>query len=412
MAICKAVNALSLDRYISIIGINPVHFAGAGGIMAGGEELFPFVPGDSMFYQSQSWNPNMAVSREDIGYAIQNAELTIEDYMATHVAPKWITNEAHDLAQHYLNTRGYTTHDVAGNRILFHPKFGKFISGGQRTSSLIEAGVSIAFTDEDNDGFVETATLEVDIGNPDISLYEIKAYFPDNHGNPQYEIRAPKSKTISGSIVKFVYNVWQLIKPSLWERFPSSENARVIDIKNLNNLSETVDVYREKNDITKNHMEYVYENVGDGEVESFTQGGYIKLERPSINGISISPANNIDGEWYNTLVCGKLKYVNLNYYSGFKHVPEYGENYWDYLHEELATIIAYLATARLECPLPGNTDINTKTAMLQKDMSMAKPGEFQYTSAEILSNPFGTKVGEIYAWLRLEKYQKRFMRYN
>jgi len=260
MAISETVNSLSLDRYAWIIGINPVHFAGSGNIANDdGDYIFPLRDTDSQFYQTRAYNANNAISREEIAREIETAELEIEDYLSTHVAPKWREEEELELKMHYDPLVGYNFRNVRQQRVMFHPRFGKFVSGGARASSLIEAGVTVTVSDEDGDGFSETATIEVDISDSSISLYEVKAYFPGESGNPQYEIRAPKSKTISGTTVTFVYNVWQIIKPSIWERFPTEENERVIDIKDSDNLVDTVDIYREYNDTTEDHVKFVYQ---------------------------------------------------------------------------------------------------------------------------------------------------------
>jgi hypothetical protein len=185
-------------------------------------------------------------------------------------------------------------------------------------------------------------------------------------------------------------------------------------LNNADNLLETIDIYREYTDETADQCKFVYQPTGsDGETyEDSEQGGFIKLADPDINGVIAIPANYSDGSWSRATISGHIKYVKFNYISGYRYRPDRELNYWDELYPELARIIANLATARLEKRLVGKDKVTAKGDMLQKDMAVTKPGQYQYASQEMLSNPFGTRRGEIYAWMRLQKFQKRFMRYN
>lgn len=409
----QEVNALSLYRYAHIMKINPVHLATAGDIeLVSGSVLFP-LDGTGRFYQQKGYFQSEHVSREEIIEEIAYAESQVEDFLKTFVAPKWVTGETIDLIKHYNPLVGYNIYNVRNERIRYKPKWGKFIAGGQRKSYAIAENVEVDYSDPDGDMFSELATISFDLDDENTSLYEVKCYFAGYDGSPQYEIRPPLTKSKSGIHVKITFETWKLINPVLYERYPTNDTNRVFDLLEPGNIVTQVDIYRKYNSTTSSHAKFYY-TTNDNDLNDYSQDGYIKLADPNLNTIQIIPAS-YDGdheEWVCTGIYGTLRNIKINYLSGYRYRPQYGSNFWDELHPDLAQAIAYIATSRLSRPLAGKADTVALSNMLQQDLAETKGGGFRYTGKDVIENPFGTRAGEVYAWRRLMHFQHRFLRYN
>lgn len=402
-----STNALSLYRYARILGINPVHFSTAGDIkLADGQILFPLSDG-RRFYQSESYHPSEGVSRDEINEAIADAESVVEDYLGSFVTPKWASRERIALKQHYDNNVGYVTKNLRGERIEYTTKWGNFIAGGKRGSYALSEDVPVIYSDPDGDGWNELATIEFELEHAGTSLYEIKCFFAGYGGSMQYEIRPPLSMNKTDSTVQITFETWKMINPILQEEFPTDDRNKIINLMDYGNVVTSVDIYRKYNSTTQDHAVFFYEECEE-DFELAKQSGFIQLVNPEINSINIIPATYSDGAWTRSTIYGKLRYIEINYQSGFSYRPTYGSNFWDELHPELAKAIAYIATARLSRPLAGKPEVTALSQKLQADLSTTEQGGFRYTTNELIENPFGTHAGEIFAWRRLRNFQRKF----
>lgn len=77
------------------------------------------------------------------------------------------------------------------------------------------------------------------------------------------------------------------------------------------------------------------------------------------------------------------------------------------LSYQWAKTIAYLATSRLERPPCDCSPTTTLSIRLMKDIAFTGGDSSFLVDFDILSNPFGTKVGEIYAWNQVSKLGKK-----
>ena len=105
--------------------------------------------------------------------------------------------------------------------------------------------IAVEYIDNDADGWTETARVVVNTGTTTFNKHEYKAYFADNGGNQIYEIRPPKRKYANGSVLTMEFDTWKLIKPEAKHAIISDDmNSINIDMNNVNNLVETIDIYR------------------------------------------------------------------------------------------------------------------------------------------------------------------------
>jgi len=157
---------LSLPEYAAVMGVNPVHFAGA---TAG--DIFPIQGGGARnacadVWHRYSWQWVDSVSHYDLAEAIQQTELEIAREMGFWPAPVWIYQEVKQYPKHHRqDVYRIGGRNVRAQMASIKTNFGKIISGGRRALDPLPTatvgGGSLAYTDEDGDGFAETATVSV-----------------------------------------------------------------------------------------------------------------------------------------------------------------------------------------------------------------------------------------------------------
>jgi hypothetical protein len=411
MARASTYTHLSLDRYARVMGINPAHFHGANQIsLSTGETLFPIDNQQNNLWCQFAWQNADQVSREELAQKIFQAEKDIKEYLGYAVAPEWETEERHDFPVYHRPEYGHMAYDVRGSPRSIRTKYAKFISGGRRATSYINM-VNVVYSDPDSDGWDEEATvalvLPAALANTDIN--EIRCYFSTHNGEREWEIRSPKRKSKLGLLVTFVYNSWQMIDPDLYELLPTNDvSGKSIDISTTANYVVSVEVYREYNDTTDDHVEFITYDYSNGSVA--IDGGYlVELEGDDNVVIPFMGTYSIvDGEWSGGGVCspGDADYMKLYYLAGLLGAPPSYSLYDDYLPEWLATSIAYIATARLERIFYANNNATALATNLRQDIAIVSDG-FALFPDNLLRCPFGTRYGEVMAYRSLRSFAER-----
>jgi len=423
MARASTYTLLSLDRYAKIMQINPVRFNGGDEItITDGSIIFPRYNDVQGIWPQYGYQTSDAIGREDIATQINVAEKDIAAYLGWFPAPVWLEQEQHtyprnlrpDVFGNGLTQRGYYKSIKA--------KYAKFISSGQRAVTLIQ-NVAITYTDVDLDGFKETATITAATTLTD--LKEIKVYVPGKNGAKIWEIRDPKSVTISGGNFIAVYNTWQMIDPDAWEQFPTNENngsAAGIDITNPANLLTRADVYREYNDYTATAATFMWEHLasepifctvcqgaGCSACAYDTQDGCLHA-RDVDNGMVVPTPATYDtdsAQWVmdSWSLCREPDLVKIYYRSGAMDEDYINGTSYEPLSNFFAQIIAYMATARLERSFAANNNVMLFANTLMRDKTLQQPdGNSFFLDEGSRANPFGTRVGEIYAWKQLRNF--------
>jgi len=416
---------LSLERYAKIMGINPMHFAAATA-----DNFWPLHNSCADIWLQHEWQFADAVSRESLANEIRNAEIDLARELGWWVAPTWINQEVQQFPRHYRRDvfRRYGR-DVRGQRASVKTEYAKIIAGGRRAVSSVETGVAVTYTDADGDGFAETATVTCATTLTDV--FEVKVYTAGMSGGDVWEIRPPRTKTISGGVFTATFWSWQMIDPEEWEFFPTQNDLNgpmAIDLRGLEevpvvttHLVSTVDVYREYNDTTENSALLVWEpeprggilnydwacsTVAECEACSLTsQDGCLHI-RDALRGIVVpTPGSyDTDAETWSQVCFAEDRdpdLVKLWYYCGDISNRWLGGSSFDPLSDRWAKAIAQLATARLERPLCSCGNLVALTSKWQRDTLVTTDG-FQ-TSIQDLDNPFGTRYGEILAWREVKR---------
>lgn len=413
MTIASIRTLLSLDRFATIMGITPAHFAGG---TAG--SIFPVMTNCSAIWFQHPWQHGGQVAREDIARAISDAELEIAHYLGYWPAPTWIQNEVHPYPKPAEKGAIAFGVDINYKAKGIDLNYGKFIEQGARAVSLIGTP-RLIFSDNDGDGYSETVTAvePTTLTN----ACEIKAFYVGHAGDTEWEIRPARSVTIAGGNVTMVFWAWQLIDPDLWETFPTDTGSYPVslDLTDGTVYVGNVELYREFNDPTAIGFTAFWENdslgsswcsacggSGCSSCMLSSQTGCIHV-RDVHNGIVVpTPAtyNVTTGAWEYTasIKCVEPDIVSYNYYSGdYSQLRLQGRS-CDPLSNYMATTIAYMAVARLDRNLCDCGPVQALSDELRKDM-IIRTKEFSPSfNMDVQLSPFGTHYGEVMAYRRLK----------
>lgn len=404
MSRASLATKLSLDRWAKILGINPVHFSGAVG-----SEIWPDNGACADIWPQHSWQTSdELVGREDVAIAILSAEEDIKNEAGYAVAPTWESEETHSWPRKM----------VYGNT--FQTNYGYVIAGGVRAVTAIEEAADVVYSDPDNDGWDELATITVstDLTDP----REIKLYTTGFDGEPEWEIRPLKRVVISGGTATITADAWLMLDPELWERYPTNVGFAGIEITDTATRVTTVDVYREYNDVSQNGALFYQQAAGSNYCGFCSGGGCAVCATDSYGGclgivdarmgmVQPNAATYSNGQWtgYRPSNCRPVQRVSLNYLAGEVDKLYTQRRSLDPLTHHLAEAIVWLSVARLPKGICSCNNIRDKVNWLRTDATTLREpaanaalfGRFE--NMDVFRCPFGVRVGEVKAWQRVAR---------
>ena len=407
---------LPLYRYAQIMGINPVHFCGGAG-----STFFPVYPNSQNdVWPRHSWQSSDRVSHEDLAHEIQRAERDIAKVLGHWPAPVWIAQEVHPFPRHYRrDVWRYSGSDVRNNQVAVQTKWGKVIAAGRRKADFIRS-VAVTYQDLDLDTLNETARISTSVTTT-TDACEVKVYFTGHSGESEWEIRPPRSKTLTAGTFTALFDAWQLIDPDQASAYPTTAGFSALNIADTSIYETQVDIYREYNDTTAVSAVFFWEptpvaysalssicsscgGAGCAACTLTTQDGCIHLRDPEQGWVVPMPATYdlSDAEWdFNCWsVCRDPDIVQIWYWAGDLSNRNLSGLTCDEMPPDLEMAVAQMATARLERPFCSGANLTALNRSLRTDL--ARAGEVSYqVSPALLDNPFGTRVGEIEAWRRV-----------
>ena len=412
MARASTPTLLSLDDYAKLTGINPAHFN-----TSASSQITPITRNACQdLWVQYSWQQSDIVSREDLAMTIAEAEAAIADFLGYWPAPVWINEDVLPYPRYHRPDRiQHSQMGIRGYGKGVRARWGQIIAPGQRAVSCLDRAVTVVYSDADGDGFDETATVTFAVTWTDAR--EVKVYTSGHSGAREWEIRPPRSKTISGGTFTATFWAWQMIEPDLWETLPTTDDLSAIDWTDSANLVTDVDVCREYNDPTEISARFYWEPmppcstvVGmccpDEPGALTTQDGVCHVRDAGAGLLVPTEAtyNSVDGLWEadTVTVCRDPDFVKTWYYCGMIDNGFLAGNRLDPLSLPLARAIMWLATARLERPLCACSNVTSLCQSLQADIAVAGEGG-DMLSDSALNCPFGTKRGEIMAWRAIKK---------
>ena len=407
--------SLALDTWAQILGIDPRHF---------NQVVTPSKPLTtcSRVWKQYLWQENDQVSREAISIAIAEAERMIRDHIKYNLLPTWVVDERQRLMVPAIpdvtNVSGLSPRGFPLSQQLDR---NHFISGGIEAKTLILAGTAVTYTDEDGDGYPETATLTVATTVTDPA--QIAVYFPGEDGRDEWEVKPlndpitrRRSVTIAAGVATIVMAREQLVDPDLWNALDPQQVDGDADV----NFVATVDVYRHFNDPQQQVTLMWAPRPSLCDCGTTTcptcahslQTGCLVAKDFRTARVYFQPAAfNTDTEVFdarNLLIGRAPDNLRLWYYSGFQDTRKDAPTLE--MDDSLARAVAYLSLTFLMQPVCGCSNIENVAKAQREDLAanIASPSaslSFQL-SDRILVNPFGTKRGAIYAWQMVNSQER------
>lgn len=413
---------LSIFRFAKIMGIPPMHFA-RGSTPGLSPRVFPETTCESVWYK-YDWQDADKVSWYQLALTIQAAEHELATLLGWWPAPVWIENEEYPYPRPYRREYFGIGLDVRNELKGISLNTGKFIGGGRRAVSLVGtatvAGGSLTYSDQDGDGYEETATIVLATALTDER--EIKAYFAGFDGVQEWEIRPTRSVSISGGNVTMVFDSWQFIDPDLYEEYPTDDDVNgldTIDISTPTNFVTSVEVYREYTDTTQAAARFYWESdcvlcggLSDtcSACSPLTQDGCLST-RNGKAGIAVpAPASydSVEARWEQAGWSGPVEpqRVHLWYKAGEVSQEYEKRRKVDPLSDFWAKTIAWLATSRIERGLCGCTNVQAISAYLREDLLISNREQSIFVPIEVQNCPLGTTRGEVAVWKRIKHFIK------
>lgn len=414
---------LSLNEYAKILGISPVHFAGASGT-----NFWPTSGACEDVWPRHVWQTTQdVVSHEEIVNAIHMAENDIARVQGFAVAPEWDEQYVLNYPKHHnpliFNNAGM---NVRGQMKSVNVGKARIISPGRRASVAVDAASTVTYSDPDLDGWNELATVTAATALTDTQ--EIHVFQANTLGNPAWEIRPLKSVAISGGIVTITMDSWVLIDPDLYGAYPTTGDITPIDVEAPASFVTTVDIYRVYNDVSQSSVEFLWERqssyagiitvctscggAGCSQCTLIEQSGCFTVLDGNRGVVTPFPATYDASTELWTQACwteGRdADQVRLYFRSG-----EYGQEYlqgWssDPLDREMARAIAWLATARIERTPCSCANVDSVFRELRKDLAASSRNQFnvRFSTQDIFKSPFGFRAGEVRAWMHVHSLNR------
>jgi hypothetical protein len=356
------VTALTLDRFFELIGLHPLH-----GNQVTVHEIANLNTCGLPILQ-YSWQDADRVGREELAQAIYDAEQQISMWAGFDVGVRWVEDEV-----------GYVGYN---GRVTLEKKY--LIEAGRRINALVEAGAAVSYSDEDGDGYFETALVTVSaVAGSNESEYWM--YYPDHNGDDRWRIPVSSVSIAAGTATIKLRRERLVIEPRL-------EALAVEEVNGLDDdqFLEEVDVYRVYNDpdqavVYVNRCcctcgcedTYTYGclNVVDRRL-SIARLGALACTTPLVSG-PLCTAGGVPGP------------VKISYRAGITG-------------QEWERAVAYLALAQLDRRLCGCAKIEHVAQYWQTDMAVSISGRGRAERSQLtnrkLDNPLGTTRAGLYAW--------------
>ncbi len=421
MARAQTITKLPMDRWARILGFDPRHFNQVTISQLPVRTCGTVIP-------QWSWQFADKLGREDIAQAIQQAEWDLEDYLNFNLLPTWIVDERRHMTQpgipYVLNIGA---RDARGFAQSLGPLSGHFISGGIEAKDVITAGAVVVYSDEDGDGYFETATITeaTTVTDPD----QIAVYYPGEGARDEWEVRPLENPinhrrdvVISAGVVTIILTSERLVDPELLDAL----DIQAVDGNNITNFLATVDVYRHYNDPQQQATLLWNPHGGfcgcsDGSCpacQHSTQAACL-LASDFENGIvRFSPAlfNATTGEFTaQALAIGRMPdNIRLWYRAGFQDKSDRRVAPTIEMDDQWARAVAFLSIKYITRPFCGCENVVNLTMHLSEDLSInlsTTPKSTSYQlSDRILDIPFGQTRGAIQAWQIVNKGERRIGR--
>lgn len=236
--------------------------------------------------------------RESIARALNQAVDRVANQLHYWPRPAWFTEVMPLSAANNIRAQSYTV------------RFRKLITFGQRAVTVIQAGAAVAYSDPNNIGINDTATIVVNttVANDEIQLFFTVADGAYGAADARFQIETT-TVTDNAGVVTITAPAAYFVKPSIWTTpyvltNPNMRDPNAANTQTAADFVTTVDVYRVYNDTT----DAIQLLSADGTVLQTFTGEILEPELGVFR---------LGGNWCNpTTWQGPPMRINVRYYSG------------------------------------------------------------------------------------------------
>jgi len=375
---------LTLTQYAEEMGIPLMHFFGGSSAKA-----FQALSGCTGVWYRHTWQNDDQVSQEEVAYQILFAERQISELIGFPIAPMHVMVD--------IPVPKKELKDMYGKWRAIPVQMGYIHSGGVRAEQMLAEDVEVVYTDDDNDEFKETGSIDVSAFSAQFDGWEedYGKLLVVPHGYTT-ELAIDMYRRYENGIIT-VYS-WNMTDPVIASRFPGND-LYPVNMDDTNNLIQSVDVYRVYNDTT-NAARILFSD------------GTTATCQVQVEDVSAGIVRPIPNE--STITCGlnrePLRY-QIGLYAGYIDQPGWtlpvgGKSTYSPFFSEL---VRMLATARLDRDICGCNNVATLAKDLQTDMALVSPqGNFLAVADAIQESPLGTNKGEWLTWKAIEGFADKY----
>jgi len=395
----RSAPLLPLDEWRRIIGWNPWHFWGFSNAT-----LAPTSACNSVVKQ-YAWQGTDAAGRADVLDAIQTAEDKLRLHLGFSVAPRYELDDVTWPRSNNMRATRLWSADAAGRWVNVHVKNGYVKQLGIPARALI-GNATVVFHDYDNDGLNEAFTLSIGTTVTDVS--ELAVYFKaterfDGSGVSERWRVQPLQISIASGTATITGRTWTIGKPALYEGVSSAD----IDPTNAANFPTELAVYRYYTDTTDQGL-FVWESAPGAccDESSDPSSYYTANARYTLRDAALGYVGGEAATYNTTTALWEAACWDLDYEPTFARVSYLAGSSLEnaQMSGRYKAIVARLAAAELSRRICACDAANHELHRWQFEMSRAAgANDEQYQISEgDLSNPLGTRGGQIWAWKQVK----------
>lgn len=404
--------AMSLEEWRRAFSFHPWFFYG----MATAELPLKNTQQDDLIRHAHAWQDLDAAGRDDIVEAIGSAERLLSAYLGYRIGPQY--------AEATLPAAQIGAPDAAGRWPSVALPEGKLIALGVETRTLV-ATASVAYTDEDSDGVLDTATITCATTVTDPAQLGVYVQQSDRLTGAVVDETSrirPVSVSIASGTATITAPAWLFVRP-ITQQGLSVEPLNPAD---AGVLADAVDIYQRTTNgagttTTDGAVILTWETrpchgwwcccgcqdptFGSpfDPAATATAVGRAAMRNADLGLVApVAATYNSTATTWSAWGCGWLPdHATIRYLAGLPS-PD-GQQ----IQRAWQPVVARLAAAELGRPITASQAANRALAHWQFDVARSQGlAEEQYSiSPGDLDNPFGTRRGHIAAWRYVSRVQ-------
>lgn len=394
MARADTITLIPLDRAAAHLGIDPWHFNSIE------VSTHPFRSSCSDDWYQYSWQSSGKLSREDLAFALRDAERKVVEHL--NWTPIATYQESEVPFPDYYKTEAFSYYNSRGYQKTLATPMKHLIEMGRKATALIDTPET-TFSDIDGDGIDDTVTIT--FATTVTEEQELHVYYPDKNGRDEWEIRPLTSISISGGVATITFPKWLIPLEDLINAPPDPDDPHIIINGDVNtNFLEEVDVYRVYTDVSQQITFYAEpESVCGAAIctdSTYTGCGTIKNAR--LGHVRANRADwDEDDETYTSKSFTFIPRKAIIYYRA-----GYVDNSLEYpylqMDRGLERMIVYFALSLLDLELCGCDNTRNIWHFMTQDLA-ANTEDISFNMPwDIYNNPLGTSRAAITLWKHIK----------